>query len=48
MNSRKAKKANKHSKQILIDWLRENVSEEEGKLLNKDNVEKFLPQEKYH
>jgi len=47
MNSSKSKKINKHSKSILVEWLRENVSEKEAALVNTTNIDKFLPQEKY-
>jgi|TARA_R100000742_G_C4230322_1_gene52046 hypothetical protein len=47
MNGSKAKSIRRHAKQILIDWLRTMVSDEEAKDITLDNFKDYLPKEKY-
>ena len=47
MNGRKAKSIRQHAKQMLIDWLKTMVSDEEAKDITLDNFKDYLPKEKY-
>ena len=47
MNGRKAKSIRQHAKQMLIDWLRTMVSDEEAKKITVDNFVDYLPAEKH-
>ena len=47
MNGSKAKSIRRHAKQILIDWLRTMVSDEEAKKITLDNFKDYLPKEKH-
>jgi len=45
MNGKKAKQIRKKSKQLVVDWLKTMLVEEEVKKLSVDNIEKYLPDE---
>ena len=47
MNGRKAKSIRQHAKQMLIDWLKTMVSDEEAKDITLDNFKDYLPKEKH-
>jgi hypothetical protein len=45
MNGKKAKQIRKKSRQLVVDWLKTMLVEEEVKKLSVDNIEKYLPDE---
>ena len=45
MNGKKAKQLRKKSKQLVVDWLKTMLVEEEQKKLSLDNFENYLPDE---
>ena len=45
MNGKKAKQLRKKSKQLVVDWLKTMLVEEEQKKLSLDNFENYLPEQ---
>jgi hypothetical protein len=45
MNGKKSKQIRKKSRQLVVDWLKTMLVEEEVKKLSVDNIEKYLPDE---
>tara|TARA_Y100000004_G_scaffold46959_1_gene51647 strand:+ start:6893 stop:7156 length:264 start_codon:yes stop_codon:yes gene_type:complete len=45
MNGKKAKQIRKKSKQLVVDWLKTMLVEEEQKKLSLDNFENYLPEQ---
>ena len=45
MNEKKAKQLRKKSKQLVVDWLKTMLVEEEQKKLSLDNFENYLPEQ---
>ena len=45
MNGKKAKQLRKKSKQLVVDWLKTMLVEEEQKKLSLDNFEYYLPEQ---
>ena len=43
MNGKKSKQIRKKSRQLVVDWLKTMLVEEEVKKLSVDNIEKYLP-----
>ena len=43
MNGKKAKQLRKKSKELVIEWLKTMLIDEEKKKLSMDNFEKYLP-----
>jgi len=47
MNGRKAKQIRKKSRELVVDWLKTMLVEEEIKKISTNNIEKYLPEEKH-
>ena len=47
MNGKKAKQLRKKSKDLVIEWLKTMLIDEEKKKLSLDNFENYLPEQKY-
>ena len=45
MNGKKAKQLRKKSKELVIEWLKTMLIDEEKKKLSMDNFEKYLPEQ---
>ena len=45
MNGKKAKQLRKKSKELVIEWLKTMLVEEEQKKLSLDNFENYLPEQ---
>ena len=45
MNGRKAKQIRKKSKQLVIDWLKTMLVDEEREKVSVNNIEKYLPEQ---
>ena len=43
MNGKKAKRIRKHAKELMLDWLRSMVDEEEAKKVNIKNLKDYIP-----
>ena len=45
MNGRKAKKIRRHSNQLVLEWLKTMLTDEEAKKLNPKNMDKYMPEQ---
>tara|TARA_X000001388_G_scaffold30305_1_gene21499 strand:+ start:357 stop:626 length:270 start_codon:yes stop_codon:yes gene_type:complete len=45
MNGRKSKQIRKKSKQLVVDWLKTMLVDEEKEKVSVDNIEKYLPEQ---
>ena len=45
MNGRKAKKIRRHSNQLVLEWLKTMLTEDEAKKLNPKNMDKYMPEQ---
>ena len=45
MHSRKAKKIRRHSNQLVLEWLKTMLTDEEAKKLNSKNMAKYMPEQ---
>lgn len=45
MNNKKAKAIRKHSKTLLVSWMKGLLSEEEGSVINVKNYEQFMAEQ---
>ena len=43
MNSKKAKQIRRHAKQLMLEWLRSVVSDEEAKKVDIKNIQDYVP-----
>ena len=45
MHSRKAKQIRRHSNQLVLEWLKTMLTEDEAKKLNPKNMDKYMPEQ---
>ena len=45
MNGRKAKKIRRHSNQLVLEWLKTMLTDEEAKKLNPKNMVNYMPEQ---
>ena len=45
MNSRKAKRIRRHANQLVFEWLKTMLPDEEVKKLNSKNMAKYMPEQ---
>ena len=45
MHSRKAKRIRRHANQLVFEWLKTMLTDEEAKKLNAKNVDKYMPEQ---
>ena len=45
MNGRKAKKIRRHSNQLVLEWLKTILTDEEAKKLKPKNMDKYMPEQ---
>ena len=45
MNSRKAKRIRRHANQLVFEWLKTMLIDEEAKKLNSKNMDKYMPEQ---
>ena len=43
MNGRKAKRIRRHANQLVLEWLKTMLTDEEAKKLNPKNMDKYMP-----
>ena len=44
MNGRKAKRIRRHANQLVLEWLKTMLTDEEAKKLNPKNMDKYMPE----
>ena len=45
MHSRKAKRIRRHANQLVFEWLKTMLTDEEAKKLNSKNMDKYMPKQ---
>ena len=45
MHSRKAKRIRRHANQLVSEWLKTMLTDEEAKKLNPKNMDKYMPEQ---
>ena len=45
MHSRKAKRIRRHANQLVFEWLKTMLTDEEAKKLNPKNMDKYMPEQ---
>ena len=45
MHSRKAKRIRRHANQLVFEWLKTMLTDEEAKKLNSKNMAKYMPEQ---
>ena len=45
MNGRKAKRIRRHANQLVLEWLKTMLTDEEAKQLNPKNMDKYMPEQ---
>jgi len=45
MHSRKAKRIRRHANQLVSEWLKTMLTDEEAKKLNSKNMDKYMPEQ---
>ena len=45
MHSRKAKRIRRHANQLVFEWLKTMLTDEEAKKLNSKNMDKYMPEQ---
>ena len=45
MNGRKAKKIRRHANNLVLEWLKTMLTDEEAKKLNPKNMDKYMPEQ---
>ena len=45
MNGRKAKRIRRHANQLVLEWLKTMLTDEEAKKLNPKNMDKYMPEQ---
>ena len=45
MNGRKAKRIRRHANQLVLEWLKTMLTDEEAKKLNPKNKDKYMPEQ---
>ena len=45
MHSRKAKRIRRHATQLVFEWLKTMLTDEEAKKLNPKNMDKYMPEQ---
>ena len=45
MDSRKAKRIRRHANQLVFEWLKTMLTDEEAKKLNSKNMDKYMPKQ---
>ena len=45
MNGQKAKKIRRHAKELVFEWLKTMLTDEEAKKLNPKNMDKYMPEQ---
>ena len=45
MHSRKAKRIRRHANQLLFEWLKTMLTDEEAKKLNSKNMDTYMPEQ---
>jgi len=45
MHSRKAKRIRRHANQLVFEWLKTMLTDEEAKKLNAKNMDKYMPEQ---
>ena len=45
MNGKKAKRIRRHANQLVFEWLKTMLTDEEAKKLNPKNMDKYMPEQ---